>query len=287
MSLLEIKGLETEFQTEQGVVKALRGINYTVDRGEVLGIVGESGSGKSVGMLSLMGLLAPNGTVTAGEMIFDGEDISPIKYKTKKEKKEYEKKMNQIRGNDISMIFQDPMSYLNPIVTIEKQMTEGIRFHTKCSKKEAVQRAVELMKMVGIPAPESRLKQYPFEFSGGMRQRVALIRTLSVNPDILLLDEPFSALDYQTRLMVNDDVYKIIKNENKTAILVTHDISEAIAMSDRIAVLSKRPSTIKSEHKINFEDMEVEKTPFECRKIPEFQKYFDILWKEIDNNDIR
>ena len=131
VSLLEIRGLETEFQTEQGVVKALRGIDYTVDKGEVLGIVGESGSGKSVGMLSLMGLLAPNGTVTAGEMIFDGEDISPVKYKTKKEKKEYEKKMNAIRGNDISMIFQDPMSYLNPIVTIEKQMTEGIRAHDK------------------------------------------------------------------------------------------------------------------------------------------------------------
>lgn len=146
MSLLEIRGLETEFQTEQGVVKALRGIDYTVDKGEVLGIVGESGSGKSVGMLSLMGLLAPNGTVTAGEMIFDGEDISPVKYKTKKEKKEYEKKMNAIRGNDISMIFQDPMSYLNPIVTIEKQMTEGIRAHDKCSKQEARERAVELMK---------------------------------------------------------------------------------------------------------------------------------------------
>ena len=183
MSLLEIRGLETEFQTEQGVVKALRGIDYTVDKGEVLGIVGESGSGKSVGMLSLMGLLAPNGTVTAGEMIFDGEDISPVKYKTKKEKKEYEKKMNAIRGNDISMIFQDPMSYLNPIVTIEKQMTEGIRAHDKCSKQEARERAIELMKMVGIPAPESRLKQYPFEFE--LRVIYTLSgKTLSVKYDV-------------------------------------------------------------------------------------------------------
>ena len=169
MSLLEIRGLETEFQTEQGVVKALRGIDYTVDKGEVLGIVGESGSGKSVGMLSMMGLLAPNGTVTAGEMIFDGEDISPVKYKTKKEKKEYEKKMNAIRGNDISMIFQDPMSYLNPIVTIEKQMTEGIRAHDKCSKQEAWERAVEILKMVGVPSPEKRAQSYPHELSGGMR----------------------------------------------------------------------------------------------------------------------
>ena len=153
MSLLEIKGLETEFQTEQGVVKALRGINYTVDRGEVLGIVGESGSGKSVGMLSLMGLLAPNGTVTAGEMIFDGEDISPIKYKTKKEKKEYEKKMNQIRGNDISMIFQDPMTALNPTLTIGTQLMEPIMLHQNCGKKEAWTRAVDVLKRVGIAAP--------------------------------------------------------------------------------------------------------------------------------------
>ena len=140
MSLLEIRGLTTEFKTDQGIVKAIRGIDYTVDKGEVLGIVGESGSGKSVGMLSLMGLLAANGKVTEGTITFDGEDISPSGLDTKKKKKEYEEKIRRIRGNDISMIFQDPMSYLNPIVTIEKQMTEGILYHTKCSKKEARKR---------------------------------------------------------------------------------------------------------------------------------------------------
>src|SRR5574344_158698 len=152
MSLLEIKSLTTEFKTDQGIVKAVRGVDYHVDRGEVLGIVGESGSGKSVGMLSLMGLLASNGKVTGGQILFDGRDISPVNYQTKREKKEYEEMMRQMCGNEISMIFQDPMSYLNPIVTIEKQMTEGILYHTKCGKKKAVERAVELMRMVGIPA---------------------------------------------------------------------------------------------------------------------------------------
>ena len=167
--------------------------------------------------------------------------------------------------------------------TIYNNVVFGLEI-TKRKTKENEQYVKDLLKKYNLYEFKDK---YPSQLSGGMRQRVALIRTLAIRPEILLLDEAFSALDYQTRLMVNDDVYKIIKNENKTAILVTHDISEAIAMSDRIAVLSKRPSTIKSEHKINFEDMEVEKTPFECRKIPEFQKYFDILWKEIDNNDIR
>ena len=237
MSLLEIRGLETEFQTEQGVVKALRGIDYTVDKGEVLGIVGESGSGKSVGMLSLMGLLAPNGTVTAGEMIFDGEDISPVKYKTKKEKKEYEKKMNAIRGNDISMIFQDPMSYLNPIVTIEKQMTEGIRAHDKCSKQEARERAIELMKMVGIPAPESRLKQYPFEFSGGMRQRIIIAIALACNPKLIVADEPTTALDVTVQAQILDLLRKITEESDAGVIIITHDLGVVASLCDRISIM--------------------------------------------------
>lgn len=237
MSLLEIRGLETEFQTEQGVVKALRGIDYTVDKGEVLGIVGESGSGKSVGMLSLMGLLAPNGTVTAREMIFDGEDISPVKYKTKKEKKEYEKKMNAIRGNDISMIFQDPMSYLNPIVTIEKQMTEGIRAHDKCSKQEARERAIELMKMVGIPAPESRLKQYPFEFSGGMRQRIIIAIALACNPKLIVADEPTTALDVTVQAQILDLLRKITEESDAGVIIITHDLGVVASLCDRISIM--------------------------------------------------
>ena len=233
MSLLEIKGLETEFQTEQGVVKALRGINYTVDRGGVLGIVGESGSGKSVGMLSLMGLLAPNGTVTAGEMIFDGEDISPIKYKTKKEKKEYEKKMNQIRGNDISMIFQDPMTALNPTLTIGTQLMEPIMLHQNCGKKEAGTIAVDVLKRVGIAAPEKRMKEYPHQLSGGQCQRVAIARALALQPDILCFDEPTSALDPE----LTGEVLKVIRSladQKTTMIIVTHEMAFARDVADHV-----------------------------------------------------
>lgn len=234
MSLLEIKGLSTEFKTEQGIVRAIRGINYTVDKGEVLGIVGESGSGKSVGMLSLMGLLAPNGNVTTGEMIFDGEDISPLKFKNKKE---YEKRMREIRGNDISMIFQDPMSYLNPIVTIEKQMTEGILYHTKCSKKEAVKRAIELMTLVGIPAPESRLKQYPFEFSGGMRQRIIIAIALACNPKLIIADEPTTALDVTVQAQILELLKDITSKTDAGVILITHDLGVVASLCDRISIM--------------------------------------------------
>lgn len=237
MSLLEIRGLTTEFDTDQGVVKAIRGIDYTVDSGEVLGIVGESGSGKSVGMLSLMGLLAPNGRVTDGEIYFDGEDISPVKYQTRKEKKEYEEKMRNIRGNDISMIFQDPMSYLDPIVTIEKQMTEGILYHTKCSKKEARERAVELMKMVGIPAPESRLKQYPFEFSGGMRQRIIIAIALACNPKLIVADEPTTALDVTVQAQILDLLKEITEKTEAGVILITHDLGVVASLCDRISIM--------------------------------------------------
>lgn len=237
MSLLEIKGLTTEFKTEQGIVKAIRGVDYKVDKGEVLGIVGESGSGKSVGMLSLMGLLASNGKVTGGEIIFDGNDISPVKFTTKQEKKEYENKMQQIRGNDISMIFQDPMSYLNPIVTIEKQMTEGILFHTKCSKKEAVERAIELMRMVGIPAPETRLKQYPFEFSGGMRQRIIIAIALACNPKLIIADEPTTALDVTVQAQILDLLKDITKKSDAGVIIITHDLGVVASLCDRISIM--------------------------------------------------
>ena len=256
MSLLEISHLTTKFETQQGTVSAVRDVSYHLEEGEVLGIVGESGSGKSVGMLTLMGLLASNGRVEEGEILFD--------------------------GNRIGMIFQDPMTFLNPILKIGIQMTEGIRKHQNCSKKEAEAKAIELMRQVGIPSPEKRLDQYPFEFSGGMRQRAALIRTLAMEPDLLLLDEPFSALDYQTRLNVCDDIGKIIKKEGKTAILVTHDISEAISMADRVIVLAARPAYVKKKIPIRFA-ME-ERTPMKARSAPEFKTYFNAIWKELNEN---
>ncbi len=237
MSLLEIKGLTTEFKTEQGIVKAVRGVDYRVDKGEVLGIVGESGSGKSVGMLSLMGLLASNGKVTKGQILFDGKDISPVKFQTKPEKKEYERMMRRMCGNEISMIFQDPMSYLNPIVTIEKQMTEGILYHTKCSRKEARRRTVELMKMVGIPAAESRLKQYPFEFSGGMRQRIIIAIALACNPELLIADEPTTALDVTIQAQILDLLKNITQKTGAGVIIITHDLGVVASLCDRISIM--------------------------------------------------
>lgn len=235
--LLEISGLTTEFKTDQGIVKAVRGVDYRVEKGEILGIVGESGSGKSQGMLSLMGLLAGNGKVTSGKIMFDGRDISPVNYQTKKEKREYEKMMQDIRGNEISMIFQDPMSYLNPIVTIEKQMTEGILAHTKCTRKEARARAVELMKMVGIPAAETRLKSYPFEFSGGMRQRIIIAIALACNPKLLIADEPTTALDVTVQAQILDLLKDLTKKMDAGVVIITHDLGVVASLCDRISIM--------------------------------------------------
>ena len=165
--------------------------------------------------------------------------------------------------------------------SIMDNITLGLEIMHKKNDKKSMERIERLLKTYGL---WDFRNMYPKELSGGMRQRVALIRTLSVDPSILLLDEPFSALDYQTRLMVNDDVYKVIKNENKSVILVTRDISEAIAMGDKVAVLSKRPSTIKNTYDIDL-DLGSSKTPFKSRKVPAFQTYFDLLWKELDNNE--
>ena len=224
--LVDINHEKLSFFTPAGEVKALNDVSIQVKQGEVLGIVGESGSGKSVTAYSLMGLTAHPGKLVGGTLEFNGHEIHNMS----------EKEFRNIRGNEISIIFQDPMTSLNPVYSIGNQIEEVILLHTGKNKKEAHERAVELLTLVGINEPEKRLKQYPHELSGGMRQRVALIRTLAVDPDILLLDEPFSALDYQTRILVSNDVYKIIKNEGKSAILVTHDISEALCYKVQLLI---------------------------------------------------
>ncbi len=237
MSLLEIKGLTTEFKTSQGIVKAIRGIDYTLEKGEILGIVGESGSGKSVGMLSLMGLLAENGSVVEGTILFDGEDITPSGLDSRKKKRAYETRMRAIRGNDIGMIFQDPMSFLNPIITIGRQMTEGILCHEKITKKEAEKRAVELMNLVGIPSPESRLKQYPYEFSGGMRQRIIIAIALACNPKLIIADEPTTALDVTVQAQILELIKNLTKKTETGVIMITHDLGVVASMCDRISIM--------------------------------------------------
>ncbi len=236
VNLLEISHLTTEFETPNGTVKAVRDVSYNVAPGEVLGIVGESGSGKSQGMYTLMGLLASNGKVTNGKIMFDGKDISP-RYESKKAKKEYEKLMRTIRGNDIGMIFQDPMTFLNPILKVGTQITEGIRIHTGCSKKEAREKAIELMRQVGIPSPEKRLNQYPFEFSGGMRQRIIIAIALACDPKLIIADEPTTALDVTVQAQILELLLKLTRERGSSVIIITHDLGVVATMCDRIAIM--------------------------------------------------
>ena len=267
--LVNIKNERLSFFTPAGEVKALNDVSLHLKEGEVLGIVGESGSGKSVTAYSLMGLTAYPGRLIGGSIEFNGHQIDQMN----------EAQMRKIRGEEISLIFQDPMTSLNPVYTIGNQICEMILLHTKKTKQEARERAKELLTLVGINEPEKRLKQYPHELSGGMRQRAALIRTLALKPDLLLLDEPFSALDYQTRLSVCDDISSIIRQTHKTAILVTHDLSEAISVADRILILSPRPGRVKKILSIDFPKMCTRS--LDRRNCPEFSTYFNMVWKEL------
>ena len=237
MSLLEISHLTTKFETQQGTVSAVRDVSYHLEEGEVLGIVGESGSGKSVGMLTLMGLLASNGRVEEGEILFDGENISPPHTKDRKEKRAYEKKMQQIRGNRIGMIFQDPMTSLNPVFTVGSQLIEAILLHTDKNKKEAWARAVEMLTLVGVNEPESRMKQYPHELSGGMRQRVMIAMALVCEPDILIADEPTTALDVTIQAQILELMQDLQKKLGMAIIMVTHDLGVIASMCDEILVM--------------------------------------------------
>ena len=246
--IVKVVNLTKNFYTKEGEMEVLKNISFTLHEGEILSLLGPSGSGKSTILNILTNLLEP----TSGEV--------------------------SIKGTIGYMLQKD---HLLEWRSIMDNITLGLEIMHKKNNKKSMERIERLLKTYGLW--EFR-NMYPKELSGGMRQRVALIRTLSVDPSILLLDEPFSALDYQTRLMVNDDVYKVIKNENKSVILVTHDISEAIAMGDKVAVLSKRPSTIKNTYDIDL-DLGSSKTPFKSRKVPAFQTYFDLLWKELDNNE--
>lgn len=227
MELLKIKNLKTTFSIESGKVQAVRGIDISLRKGETLGIVGESGSGKSVTMLSIMGLLEDNSLVTADEMIFEGENLLS---KTKDE-------MREISGGSIGMIFQDPMSSLNPLFTIGNQLIEGIRLHNKISKKEAEEKALELLKIVEISSPESRLNQYPHELSGGMRQRVMIAMAMSCNPQLLIADEPTTALDVTIQAQILELMKNVKKKTETSIILITHDLGVIANMCEKIIVM--------------------------------------------------
>lgn len=234
MALLEVKNLCTEFKTDQGRVQAVRGVSFELGEKEVLGIVGESGSGKSQTMYSIIGLLAENGVIADGKVIFDGKDISRNQFATKKE---YEEMMAGIRGNTMAMIFQDPMTFLNPVLKIETQLVEPLMNHTNMTKEEARERALELMRLVGIPSPEKRITQYPFEFSGGMRQRIVIAIALACNPKLIIADEPTTALDVTIQAQVLELIEKLRNEADSSIIMITHDLGVVAKLCDRIAIM--------------------------------------------------
>lgn len=234
MALLEVENLCTEFKTDQGRVKAVRDVSFHVEQGEVLGIVGESGSGKSQTMYSIIGLLAANGEVTNGKVTFNGKDISRGKFK---KKKEYEQVMSELRGNTMAMIFQDPMTFLNPVLKIETQLIEPLMNHTKMTKAQARERALELMRLVGIPSPEKRITQYPFEFSGGMRQRIVIAIALACNPKLIIADEPTTALDVTIQAQVLELIDTLKRESDSAIIMITHDLGVVAKLCDRVAIM--------------------------------------------------
>lgn len=225
--LVEIRDLKISFFTPTGEVKAVNGIDYTIDRGKVLGIVGESGSGKSVSVNALMRILVHPGKVVGGEMYFEGKNIEA----------QSEKEMQKIRGKDIAMIFQDPMTSLNPVYTIGNQLRETILKHTDLSHKEADERALEMLRLVGINNPKGRLKQYPFEFSGGMRQRVMIAMALCCEPSLLIADEPTTALDVTIQAQILDLMKSLKERTNAAIILITHDLGIISDICDEVIVM--------------------------------------------------
>jgi oligopeptide/dipeptide ABC transporter ATP-binding protein len=223
-TLLEVSNLHTHFKTSAGTVKAVDGVSFDVAAGSSLGIVGESGSGKSVTALSIMRLIEPPGFVAGGQILFKGRDIVSFSER-------------EIRGRDICLVFQDPMAALNPVYTVGKQVVEALQAHRDIGRREAMTRAVELFKLVGIPAPERRINEYPHKLSGGMRQRVTIAIALANEPDLLILDEPTTALDVTIQAQILDLVNDLRQRINTAVLLITHDIGVVREMCQQVVVM--------------------------------------------------
>ncbi len=226
MPLLEVKDLHVRFETPEGEVHAVRGLDFTLEPGEGLAIVGESGSGKTQAMLAILGLLAENGT-SGGQALYQGADLMAME----------PHELNRHRGRDIAMIFQDPMTSLNPYLSIERQMVEVAMHHQGLSRREARVHAVEMLRAVRIPDPESRIRQYPHQFSGGMRQRILIAMGLLCEPDILIADEPTTALDVTVQAQIAGLVEEVVQRSGMAAILITHDLGVVAGVSDRVLVM--------------------------------------------------
>ncbi|HEY6121078.1 MAG TPA: ABC transporter ATP-binding protein [Pyrinomonadaceae bacterium] len=225
--LLEVRNLQTHFPTRAGLVKAVDRVSFSLDRGELLGLVGESGCGKSITALSIMRLIAPPGTIVAGEILFDGKDLLKLS----------DQQMREIRGDDIAMIFQDPMTSLNPVFTIGDQIAEALRLHRKLSRKQAREAAIEAMREVAIPDPARRVSDYPHQLSGGMRQRVMIAMALACNPKLLIADEPTTALDVTIQAQILELLNELRTNRELAVLLITHDLGVVAEVADRVAVM--------------------------------------------------
>lgn len=226
--LLDVRGLRTAFHTEAGAWPAVDGVDFTVKRGEIVGLVGESGSGKSVTGFSLIGLIDPPGEVIGGEVLFDGKDLRSLN----------EEQLRRLRGERIAMIFQDPLMTLNPVLTVGEQMKEAIStHHPEVSKAEASRRCCEALEMVGIPSPEKRLRSYPHEFSGGMRQRVAIAIAMLNRPELIIADEPTTALDVTIQGQILYQMQELCRAHDTAMIWITHDLGVVAELADRVAVM--------------------------------------------------
>jgi oligopeptide/dipeptide ABC transporter ATP-binding protein len=226
-TLLDVRGLRTSFKLREGTVRAVTGVDFSVRRGEIVGLVGESGCGKSVSSLSIMRLIVPPGVIEGGEIIFDGQDLLKLD----------DSKMREIRGNRMAMIFQQPTSSLNPVLKVGFQIGEVLETHKKMKRKAARERALELMRMVGIPDPKRRLESYPHEMSGGMAQRVMIAMALACEPELLIADEPTTALDVTIQAQILDLMRRLQRETGTAIILITHDLGVVAEMCDRVAVM--------------------------------------------------
>jgi peptide/nickel transport system ATP-binding protein len=227
MALLEVVNLHTQFQTRAGLVRAVDGVSFHIDRGELLGVVGESGCGKSITALSIMRLIAPPGKIVSGEINFKGKNLLKLS----------DAQMREIRGDDIAMIFQDPMTSLNPVFTVGDQIAEALRLHKNLSRKAARDAAVEAMREVAIPDPARRANDYPHQLSGGMRQRVMIAMALACDPELLIADEPTTALDVTIQAQILELLNDLRRNRDLAVLLITHDLGVVAEVADRVAVM--------------------------------------------------
>jgi len=227
MSLLEVTDLQTEFATRDGVLRAVQGVSFELDRGQILGLVGESGSGKSVTGFSILGLIDPPGRIAGGSVRFDGQELVGAS----------EERLRALRGRRIAMIFQDPMMTLNPVLSVETQMVETVLAHEKVSRQAARARAIDALGRVGIASPDERLAQYPHQFSGGMRQRVAIAIALLHSPSLIIADEPTTALDVTVQGQILYEMQKLVREVGSALIWITHDLAVIAGLADRVAVM--------------------------------------------------